>query len=74
MKSTETAIAPRSNPPRLFARLPTVMEATGLGRSTIYRLVASGSFPAPVHLGPRAVAWRWSDLDRWCESRGAGSH
>ena len=56
-------------PTRMFARLPTVIQATGLGRSTIYRLVASGAFPPPVHLGPRAVAWRWSDLDQWSESR-----
>jgi prophage regulatory protein len=54
---------------RVFARLPTVIQATGLGRSTIYRMVATGSFPAPVRLGARAVAWRWSDLDRWSESR-----
>ena len=56
-------------PARVFARLPIVIQATGLGRSTIYRLVADGAFPPPVHLGPRAVAWRWSDLDRWSESR-----
>ena len=56
-------------PARIFARLPTVIQAIGLGRSTIYRLVANGAFPAPVHLGPRAVAWRWSDLDQWSESR-----
>jgi len=70
MKST---IAPVSSfgsaPPRLFARLPTVLAATGQGRSTIYRLIADGSFPAPARLGPRAVAWRWSDLDQWTRSR-----
>ena len=60
-------------PQRLFARLPTVLAATGLGRSTIYRLIAGGSFPAPVRLGPRAVAWRWSDLDQWTRSR-PGTH
>jgi prophage regulatory protein len=54
---------------RMFARLPTVIQATGLERSTIYRLVANGAFPPPVHLGPRAVAWRWSDLDQWSQSR-----
>jgi prophage regulatory protein len=59
---------------RLFARMPTVIQATGLGRSTIYRLIANGAFPAPVHLGPRAVAWRWSDLDRWSESRQVDGH
>ena len=28
----------------MFARLPTVIQATGLGRSTVYQLVANGSF------------------------------
>ena len=55
--------------PRLFARLPTVLHATGLGRSTLYRLVAAGSFPAPIRLGARAVAWRWVDIDHWSSSR-----
>jgi len=63
-----------AEPARLFARLPTVMQATGLGRSTIYRLVASGAFPRPVHLGPRAVAWRWSDLDEWSATRATDPH
>jgi prophage regulatory protein len=70
MKSAIVPVpSPGSAPPRLFARLPTVLAATGLGRSTIYRLVADGSFPAPVRLGPRAVGWRWSDLDQWTNSR-----
>lgn len=72
--NSRLAVTRSAEAPRPFARLPTVMLATGLGRSTIYRLVASGAFPAPVHLGPGAVAWRWSDLDRWSESRGADSH
>ena len=63
-----------TEPPRLFARKPTVIQATGLGRSTIYGLIANGTFPAPVHIGPRAVAWRWSDLDRWSEARQVDRH
>lgn len=73
MTRIQPATGSIAEPPRLFARLPTVLRATGLGRSTIYRLIANGTFPPPVHLGPRAVAWRWSDLDRWSESRGAGA-
>jgi prophage regulatory protein len=74
MKRPEAALIRVAEPTRLFARLPTVMHATGLGRSTIYRLVARGAFPAPVHLGPRAVAWRWSELDRWSQTRQADPH
>ena len=69
MNRLTSTTQPTAMPARMFARLPTVIQATGLGRSTIYRLVANGAFPPPVHLGPRAVAWRWSDLDRWSESR-----
>ena len=63
-----------AEPARLFARLPVVIQATGLGRSTIYRLVANGAFPRPVHLGPRAIAWRWTDLEQWSATRDADHH
>lgn len=61
-------------PPPLLVRLPTVMRMTGLGRSTIYRMVAAHKFPSPVRLGARAVAWRQSDLDQWTESRPVVTH
>ena len=48
-----------------FLRLPSVLRRTGLGRSTIYRLVADEKFPAPVKLSGRAIGWRQSDLERW---------
>jgi prophage regulatory protein len=62
--------------PRIFVRLPAVLATTGLGRSTIYRLVADGSFPSPVKLGPRAIAWRWADIERWGRLRSecSGQH
>ena len=65
---------PVGDAPRLLARLPMVLKMTALGRSTIYRWIAVGAFPAPVRLGPRAVAWRWSDLDRWTQSRDTTQH
>jgi prophage regulatory protein len=58
----------------LFLRLPSVMRLTGLGRSTIYRLVASKSFPVPVKLAARAIAWRRSDIEAWSESRPVSMH
>ena len=66
--------APAGDPLRVLARLPVVFKITGLGRSTIYRWIADGSFPPPVRLGPRAVAWRWPDLDRWTRSRDTAQH
>ena len=54
-------------PPLL--RLPAVLEATGLGRSTVYRMIAEHAFPAPVKLAKRAVAWRDDDVRRWTSAR-----
>ncbi|WP_428290646.1 helix-turn-helix transcriptional regulator [Hydrogenophaga sp.] len=52
----------------------TVVRITGLGRSTIYRLIATQRFPNPVRLGPRAVAWRRTEIDQWSEARPIATH
>lgn len=50
-------------------RLPAVLRVTGLARSTVYRMVAEHTFPAPVKLAKRAVAWRHDDVRRWTNGR-----
>lgn len=55
-------------------RLPAVLQVTGLGRSTLYKLVAEDAFPAPVKLAKRAVAWRQDDVRRWTSGRISTSH
>ena len=55
--------------PNSLYRRPAVEGFSSLSRSTIYRGIAEGWFPAPVKVGPRAVAWRGSDLLAWLESR-----
>jgi prophage regulatory protein len=54
--------------------MSTVLRLTGLGRSTIYRLIAEDKFPAQVRIGTRAVGWRWSDLERWSAARPTITH
>ena len=50
-------------------RLPKVIQRTGYRRSTIYEKIALGTFPSPVHLGPRAVAWLSLEIDQWIDDR-----
>lgn len=52
-------------------RLPSVVAACGISRSTIYEMIGRGEFPAPVKLGARAVGWRRRDIEAWLESRPA---
>jgi molybdopterin-binding protein len=51
-----------------FYRLPDVVRFCALSRSTIYRRVAEGKFPAPVHLGGRASGWSRAALQQWIEN------
>ena len=50
-------------------RLPQVARRTGLPKSTIYALIARGSFPRPIKLSERTSAWRSDELDQWVEAR-----
>lgn len=58
-----------AEPLQPLLRLPAVLRLTGLGRSTVYRMVADETFPAPVKLAKRAVAWRHGDVRRWTDER-----
>lgn len=53
----------------ILERLPSVKARTGLGRSSIYRGIATGDFPQPVKLGTRASAWNAAEVDNWIAAR-----
>lgn len=50
-------------------RLQTVLDRTGLSRSTCYELIAAGKFCQPVKIGPRAIAFSDSEVDDWINAR-----
>lgn len=50
-------------------RLPAVIERTGLGRDSVYRLGKAGLFPRPRKLTERSSAWREDEIQEWIDSR-----
>lgn len=62
----------RNKSPRLL-RAPEVEAATGLSKSGRFYAMRDGSFPKPVKIGARAVAWVESDIHQWIEDRIAAS-
>jgi prophage regulatory protein len=52
-----------------FLRLPEVKLVTGLSKTSLYALIRANSFPAPVRLGPRTVAWVRSEIKQWAADR-----
>ena len=52
-----------------LTRLNEVKTLTTLSRSSIYKKIAEGSFPKPIKLGDRAVAWLEHEVIQWIENR-----
>jgi prophage regulatory protein len=51
--------------PDRIIRLKTVVSRTGLSRSTLYRKIAEGTFPAQLRISTNGTGWRESDIKRW---------
>jgi prophage regulatory protein len=49
-----------------------VEDRTSLDITTIYRKIKAGTFPQPVRVGRRRVAWRESDIASWQQSLQVG--
>lgn len=55
--------------PAALLNIETVKMLTGLSRSTIYRMIAVGSFPEPVKVGPKTSRWRAGKINAWLVER-----
>jgi predicted DNA-binding transcriptional regulator AlpA len=53
-------------------RLPEVLAAFPVSRSTFLKGVKEGRYPAPVRIGSRAVAWRAADIRALIEAATPG--
>lgn len=52
-----------------FLRLPSVENIVALRKSAIYAKVKDGTFPAPIKLSRRAVAWTETSIATWVNER-----
>jgi prophage regulatory protein len=51
--------------PDKILRMRTVLERTGLSRSTLYRKMHDGTFPNQIRLSEHCRGWRESAINRW---------
>jgi prophage regulatory protein len=50
-------------------RMRDVLAMTGISRSTLWRKIRAGDFPAPFELGVNTVAFESDAVDAWLKSR-----
>ena len=50
-------------------KMKEVLQKTGLGRTTMYKLIKSLDVPQARPLGLRAVGWLESEVEAWIENK-----
>jgi prophage regulatory protein len=51
--------------PERIIRRDTVLNRTGLSRSTLYRKIKEGTFPRQVAISINGAGWFESEINRW---------
>lgn len=72
-REQQPGIEANQTPDRMIRRKE-VEAITGRSRSAIYEGMAAGTFPKPVKIGARAVAWPESVIRKWVEDKINGGH
>lgn len=54
--------------PDRIIRLKTVLLRSGLSRSTLYRKIGEGTFPAQIKISIHSAGWRESEVNRWIDN------
>lgn len=68
-KETATHLVSTPSGSGTILRLPQLRAQINLSKSSIYKMVADGTFPAPVRLGKRAVGWLAAEIENWITKR-----
>ena len=63
------AESPRGTQGIRILRLTQVIEITGLRKTKLYELQASGEFPMRVQITPRSVGWVEAEIQAWLTER-----
>lgn len=58
-----------SQPQITLYRCKSVLEKTGLKRSSLYKLMHLGTFPKPIKITAKAVAWPSNEVEDWVKNR-----
>lgn len=53
--------------PDRILRIKSVLELTGLSRSTLYRKIEEGRFPKQINIAERCIGWRQSAVRAWMQ-------
>ena len=58
-----------TGPPTRILRWPAVHDLIARSRSSVWRDIRAGRFPAPIQLGENAIGWHEHEVIAWVEAR-----
>ena len=54
--------------PDRILRIKTVLDRTGLRRTTLFRKMGNGTFPCQLRISARCAGWRESAVNAWLKN------
>ena len=69
LRMTEKTMSITETHPDHLIRSARLAPSLGIGRTTLWRWVKEGVFPAPVKLSDRVTVWRVGDVREWLQSK-----
>ncbi len=52
-----------------FLKIKQVLEMTAKCKTSVYKAISEGTFPKPVHVGEKRVAWIEQEILEWMSGR-----
>ena len=65
LKSRTRLLSANLETPERLIKLEEVRQLVGLGKTTIYQMIADERFPAPYRVTPGAVRWSEHEIRVW---------
>lgn len=69
MRPASRAPSGHAPQPTRLLRMPEVKQKTRKSKPAIYAAIRAGTFPAPMPIGTKSVAWLESEVDAWIQAR-----
>lgn len=48
-----------------------ILSSIGVSKTTLWRMINAGKFPAPIKIGERLNGWRVETFEGWLDAQGA---
>lgn len=62
---------PTNAPTKRILNQRDILASLGVSKTTLWRMINAGTFPAPLKIGERLNGWKVETFEQWLTAKGA---